>query len=42
MAWAFERHVNRELRGFTNAQYITGSKTECEDRCLDERSFICR
>ncbi|XP_033606986.1 uncharacterized protein LOC111863521 isoform X3 [Cryptotermes secundus] len=42
MAWTFERHVNRELRGFTNAHYITGSKTECEDRCLDERSFICR
>jgi hypothetical protein len=42
MAWTFERHANRELRGFTNAHYATGSKTECEDRCLDERSFTCR
>jgi len=42
MAWTFERHANRELRGFTNALHVTGSKTECEDRCLDERSFTCR
>ncbi|XP_069693489.1 uncharacterized protein [Periplaneta americana] len=42
MTWTFERHVNRELRGFTNAHYITASKTECEDRCLDERAFSCR
>jgi hypothetical protein len=41
-AWTFERHINRELRGFTNAHFIIGSKTECEDRCLDERSFVCR
>ncbi|XP_021930316.1 uncharacterized protein LOC110834946 [Zootermopsis nevadensis] len=42
MSWTFERHVNHELRGFTNAHYVTGSKTECEDRCLNERSFTCR
>lgn len=42
VAWTFERHVSHELRGFTNAHYITGSRTECEDRCLDERSFTCR
>nr|CAD7262146.1 unnamed protein product [Timema shepardi] len=42
LAWTFDRFLNYELRGFVNLQIPGISKTECEDRCLEERSFVCR
>ncbi|XP_068082053.1 uncharacterized protein [Anabrus simplex] len=42
LAWTFERYVNHELRGFVNLALPAVSKTECEDRCLEERTFTCR
>ncbi|XP_063218616.1 uncharacterized protein LOC134528880 [Bacillus rossius redtenbacheri] len=42
LAWTFERVPNYELRGFVNLQIPAVSRTQCEDRCLEERSFLCR
>lgn len=42
LAWTFERHVNFELRGYDRVMIPGLTKTECEDRCADERSFLCR
>ncbi|XP_047103996.1 uncharacterized protein LOC124722900 [Schistocerca piceifrons] len=40
--WVYERFISRELRGFVNAAYPGISKIECQERCLEERSFVCR
>ncbi|XP_034231598.1 uncharacterized protein LOC117639791 [Thrips palmi] len=42
LAWTFERHVNLELRGYDRVMIPGLTKTECEDRCADERTFLCR
>ncbi|XP_046406709.1 uncharacterized protein LOC124171575 isoform X1 [Ischnura elegans] len=42
LVWTFERHPNFELKGFDQVRYPGVSKAECEDRCLEEKQFICR
>lgn len=40
--WTFERIPNFQLRGFEREVVRDVGKTQCEDRCLEERRFICR
>ncbi|KAK3908976.1 Protein let-653 [Frankliniella fusca] len=42
LAWTYERHINFELRGYDRVMIPGLTKTECEDRCADERTFLCR
>ncbi|OXA52939.1 Plasminogen [Folsomia candida] len=42
LLWTFERIPNFQLRGFEREVVRDVGKTQCEDRCLEERRFICR
>ncbi|CAG7728314.1 unnamed protein product [Allacma fusca] len=42
LLWTFERIPSFQLRGFDKEVYRDVGKTQCEDRCLQERRFICR